>query len=89
MIVFGHSVGTITMSVLVVRHSNLGQVIVLIDPVYYSSGKQLMPFLEAISGVDSTEAAASSSFGRAFTREPHPNRLEHGIDVAPLVFHIR
>jgi pimeloyl-ACP methyl ester carboxylesterase len=74
-IVFGHSMGTVVASALAVRHSHLVKAIILIDPVYYSSSKQLLLFVEVMSGLDSPEVAGYF-FGRTFYTPATPEWLK-------------
>jgi pimeloyl-ACP methyl ester carboxylesterase len=56
-IVIGHSMGTVVASALSVQHPQLVKALVLIDPVYQTPGKLLVPFVEAMAVPNSPELA--------------------------------
>jgi pimeloyl-ACP methyl ester carboxylesterase len=73
-VVIGHSLGTIVTSALAVRHPELVQAIVLVDPVYQQNPADMVPALEAIRGPLPREATVML-FRSAFYTPETPAHL--------------
>jgi pimeloyl-ACP methyl ester carboxylesterase len=74
-IVFGHSMGTIVASALAVRHAELVDRLVLVDPVYSAPDGVLKPTIDAWRA-SSPAAVAAETFGQAFYTPDTPEFLK-------------
>ena len=74
-VVFGHSMGTIVASALAIRHPELVDGLVLVDPVYNAPDDAIKPALDAMRG-PSPAAVAAEKFGQAFYTPDTPQFLK-------------
>jgi pimeloyl-ACP methyl ester carboxylesterase len=74
-VVFGHSMGTVVASALAIRHPELVDSLVLVDPVYNAPDEALKPVLAAMRG-PAPATVAAEMFAQAFYTPATPPFLK-------------
>lgn len=75
-VVMGHSLGTLVASALAIRHPQKAKALVLVDPVYNSSGAELQPFVDLLLASPTPAAVAADFFGAHFYTPASPPWLK-------------